>query len=70
VAHTSVDPETFDATFSYDYWTMGGGSGINLNIGAFFIGIDLSTGAGGGIGGSISIGGVLNGIAGVLGVNF
>lgn len=70
VAHTSVDPETFDVTFSYDYWTMGGGSGINLHIGSFFVGIDLSTGSGGGIGGSLSIGGAINGIAGVLGVRF
>lgn len=70
VAHTNVDPETFDVNFSYDYWTMGGGTGVNLNIGSFFVGIDLSTGSGGSIGGAISVGGVINGIAGVLGVQF
>lgn len=72
LSHAEAEPEKFDVTFSYDYWTMGGGgSGINLNIGSFFIGIDLSTGlGGGGLGGSLSIGGAINGIAGVLGIKF
>ena len=70
VSHTVEDPEAFDVIFSYDYWTMGGGTGLNLSIGSFFIGIDLSTGSGGSIGGSLTIGGAINGIAGVLGVQF
>lgn len=67
VSHEEVNPEVFPTTFSYDYWTMGGGAGLNLNIGSFFVGIDLSTGSGGV---SLSVGGALNGIAGTLGVTF
>lgn len=70
VSHSVAEPEAFDVTFSYDYWTMGGGGGLNLHVGSFFVGIDLSTGSGGGIGGNLSLGGVIGSVAGSLGVHF
>jgi hypothetical protein len=67
LSHEEDKPETFPVNFRYDYWTMGGAGGVNLDIGSFFIGIDLSTGF---TGGSLTVGGGIGGIAGSLGISF
>ena len=63
---TSDSPEQFSCTFTYDYWTVAGGS-TSANADNFFIGISLDTGNGTL---STSVGGSIGSIAGVFGVSF
>jgi len=64
LAHEGDAPEQFSCTFTYDYWTIAGGSS-SANADNFFIGISLDTGNGTF---SMDVGGTIGAIAGTFGL--
>ena len=67
VAHAeSNEPEQFDCTFTYDYWTMAGSTGA-ANPDSFFIGISVETGV---AGTTLGVAASIGNIAGTFGLTF
>lgn len=65
VAHAdNNEPEQFDCTFTYDYWTMAGGVS-NASTDSFFIGISVDTGISSV---AVNVAGAIGNIAGSFGL--